>query len=50
MGKVLNSSPKASFRKGAEGVTIYASACGGIVVEGGGKDEGLKGGWASSKT
>ena len=29
MGKALNSSPKASFRKGAEGVTICASAKGG---------------------
>ena len=29
MGKVLNSSPKASLRKRAGGVTIYASASGG---------------------
>lgn len=42
MGKVLNSSPKASVRKGAEGVTIYASASGG---SGGWEKGGRLGKW-----
>lgn len=45
MGKALNSSPKANFRgeqRGAEGVTIYASAKGGHGKRR--KDDGLGGG------